>query len=94
MAHETGEGVKNSSQKSTNMVAKGSGSSGPENSIPGRIGSVAKFSKDMTVDKNPKGNAYWAKRQAASNAAAAKDTRPHAHPINARQPHLKRVKPD
>jgi len=79
------------------MIASGSGSAGPETSLEGRIGSATparSLSKDMNVDKNPKGNAYWAKRQAASNAAAAKDTRPHAHPINARQPHLKRVKPD
>ena len=86
--------IPGSKMRNTRMIAQGSGSSSPETAIPGRIGSVATLSKDMTVDKNPKGNAYWAKRQAASNAAAAKDTRPHAHPINARQPHLKRVKPD
>jgi len=76
------------------MIASGSGSAGPETSLEGRIGSATparSLSKDMNVDKNPKGNAYWAKRQAASRAAAAKDTRPHASPTRF---HQKRVKPD
>jgi len=83
--------------RSNKMVASGSGSAGPYKSLEGRIGSATparSLSKDMTVDKNPKGNAYWAKRQAASRAAAAKENREHAKPINNRTPHLKRVKPD
>jgi hypothetical protein len=89
--------IPGSSMQRNKMIASGSGSSGPEKSLEGRIGSptpARSLSKDMTVDKNPKGNAYWAKRQAASKAAAAKENRLHADPVNSRTPHLKRVKPD
>lgn len=86
----------NSKMQSQNMKAVGPEikGGGTRQVITGdAIGSVKPMSNQMSVDKNPKGNAYWAKRQAASKAAASKENREHADPINARGGPLKKVKP-
>lgn len=85
----------NTNQKSVGPMISGGGTQKVK--TDGRIGSATPKSSLAggfgNTDRNPGGQAYWAKRQAASKAAASRENRIHAHPINAKSGTLKKVKP-